>query len=279
MEFDKLKQCYAQVNGVRLRYRYGGQGQPLVLLHGSPQTSLSWRKLVPLLSGDHTIVIPDLRGYGSSDRPATGYGIFTIAEDVHQLVQHLDLGVVDLVGHDLGGLVAYAYAAQHMSEVRKLAVLEAPILGVPSTSLEPVLSGYWHFGLYAHPRLPEILIAGREHAYLSEFFRTYSHIDAIEAEALDEYARHLAAPGGIAGLVGAYREIAGDLPALDRLTKKKLTMPVWAVGGDKSMGRGPFEQFQSLADRVCGGVIHSSGHWVIEEQPAQVAKELNVFLR
>ncbi|MEO9338654.1 alpha/beta hydrolase [Mesorhizobium sp. SB112] len=279
MEWHALEARDAFVNGIRIHYRIGGTGKPLVLLHGSPQTSLSWRKLVPLLPTDRTIVAPDLRGYGRSDKPELGYGILIMAKDVRQLVEELELGAVDLVGHDLGGIVAYAYAAQHMSDVRRLGVMEAPILGVPSPTLDTILANYWHFGLYAHPRLPELLIAGRERAYLTEFFQTYGDIGAIETEALVEYAHHLASPGGIRGLVGVYREVESELPTLARLTENKLTMPVWAVGGDRSMGMGPYEQFQHLADQVCGGVIHESGHWIIEEQPSQVAKALNSFLR
>ena len=278
MDWLALDKHDAHVNGIRICYRTGGTGRPLVLLHGSPQTSLSWRKLIPLLPANRMIIAPDLRGYGDSDRPDTGYEVLTMAEDVRQLIEHLNLGSVDMIGHDLGGIVAYAYAAQHMADVRRLGIIEAPILGVPSPTLERVLASYWHLGLYAHPRLPELLIIGRERAYLAEFFRTYGHIDAIEDEALDEYARHLASAGGVGGMVGVYRAIMDEMPALARLTESELTMPVWAVGGDRSMGMGPFEQFQQLAKTVSGGVIEDCGHWAVEEQPTQVAEELLAFL-
>jgi pimeloyl-ACP methyl ester carboxylesterase len=268
----------ASVNGIRIYFREFGSGQPLVLLHGSPQSSLAWRKLIPMLSSDRTIIVPDLRGYGLSDKPGHGYGIFSLADDVRQLVRELKLGPVDLVGHDLGAITAYVYAAQHMDEVRRLGILEAPILGVPSPSLEPVLASYRHLALYAHPRLPELLITGRERDYLAEFFRSYGKIDAIEDDAIDEYARYLSSPGGIGGMVGVYREIMSELPKLARLTTTKLTMPVWAVGGDQSMAMGPYEQFSQLAHDVCGGIVIDCGHWVAEEQPAQVAEELNAFL-
>jgi pimeloyl-ACP methyl ester carboxylesterase len=127
--------------------------------------------------------------------------------------------------------------------------------------------------------LPELLITGRERAYLKEFFVTYGDFEAIGDEALEEYARHLASPDGIGGMVGVYRSIVGELPFLAGLTQIKLTMPVWAVGGDRSMGMGPFEQFQHLALDVRGGVIKDCGHWVAEEQPALVAEDLNRFLK
>ncbi len=267
------------VNGVRIHYRIGGSGPPLVLLHGSPQTAFAWRKLIPMLAASYTVVAPDLRGHGQSEKPEVGYQVHAMAEDVRQLVLHLGLENVNMVGHDLGGIVAYVYAAQHMNEVRRLGIMEAPILGVPSPAMEKVLASYWHLGLYAHPRLPELLLAGRERAYLAEFIRTYQCVDGVGDEALDEYARHLASAGGIRGMAGVYRAIGEEVPAIMQLTSRKLTMPVWAVGGDHSMGRGPLEQFQQLAETVHGGVISNCGHWVAEEQPAQVVSELTEFLR
>ncbi len=278
MDWQSLNERDVGINGIRLNVRIGGSGRPLLLLHGSPQTSLSWRKLIPLLALERTLIIPDLRGYGGSEKPGYGYGVFTLAEDLRELVLHLGLGCLDLVGHDLGAIVAYVYAAQHQEEVRRLGFMEAPILGVQSPTLTPVLASYWHLGLYAHPRLPELLITGRERAYLAEFFRSYGNPEAIEDKVLDEYARQLASPGGIGGMAGVYRSIMAELPALSILTETKLTMPVWAVGGDQSMGMGPYEQFIQLADDVRGGLVHDCGHWVAEEQPRQVAEALNAFL-
>jgi len=269
----------AIVNGVRIHYKIAGSGSPLLLLHGSPLTSRSWSKIMPKLAETYTVIAPDFRGYGQSDKPDTGYELHTMAEDVRQLVLQLGLTSVNVVGHDLGGIVAYVYAAQHMDEVRRLGIMECPILGVPSPIMEKVLAGYWHIAFYAHPRFPELLITGREREYLAEFVRTYMfNPDAFDDEDFTEYARHLASPGGIRGAMGVYRAIAAEVPALLQLTTKKLTMPVWAAGGEHSMGLGPFEQFQSLAGAVHGGVIPGSGHWVIEEQPARVISELEAFL-
>lgn len=267
------------VNGVRLHYLIDGSGPPLVLLHGSPQTSFAWRKVISQLAANYTVIAPDLRGHGQSDKPAGGYEVHTMAEDVRQLIVQLGLENVSMVGHDLGGIVAYVYAAQHRSEVRRLGIMEAPIFGVPSPAMEQALASYWHLGLYAHPRLPELLLAGRERAYLAEFIRTYQCVAGVDDEALDEYVRHLASADGLRGVLGVYRVIAQEVPAIMQLTTTKLPMPVWAVGGDHSMGMGPFEQFQQLAETVHGGVIANCGHWVAEEQPAQVVAELTEFLR
>ncbi len=269
----------AIVNGVRIHYRVAGSGSPLLLLHGSPLTSYSWSRIIPKLAETYRVIAPDLRGYGQSDKPETGYEVHTMAEDMRQLLTQLGLKSVNLVGHDLGGIVAYVYAAQYMNEVRRLGIIESPIIGVPSPTMEKVLAGYWHIGLYAHPRFPELLISGRERDYLDEFIRTYRfNLDAFNDEDITEYARHLASPGGIRGAMGVYRTIAAELPAILQLTTKRLTMPVWAVGGEHSMGLGPFEQFQHLAGTVRGGIIPGSGHWVIEEQPAQIIAELEAFL-
>jgi pimeloyl-ACP methyl ester carboxylesterase len=280
MSSNRIISNEATVNGVRIHYRIAGSGNPLILLHGSPLTSRSWLRLMPALAKTYTVVAPDFRGYGQSDKPETGYEVQTMVEDLRQLLDQLGIKSASVVGHDLGGIVAYVYAAQHRDQVSKLGIIEAPIVGAPSPTMERVRAGYWHIGFYAHPRLPELLIAGRERDYLAEFIRTYQHNrEAFDKEDLNEYAHHIASPGGLRGMLGVYRAIAAEVPDLIQLTQTKLTVPVWAVGGDHSMGMGPFEQFQSLAETVTGGVIENCGHWVIEEQPGQVLEDLGEFLR
>jgi pimeloyl-ACP methyl ester carboxylesterase len=270
----------ATVNGVRIHYRIAGSGSPLILLHGSPLTSRSRLRLMPTLAKTYTVVAPDFRGYGQSDKPETGYEIQTMVEDLRQLLEQLDIKSASIVGRDLGGIVAYVYAAKHRDQVSRLGIIEAPIIGVPSPTMQRGLASYWHIDRYAHPRLPELLITGRERDYLAEFIRTYQHNrDAFNKEDLDEYAHHIASPGGLRDALGVYRAIAAEAQNLVQLTNTKLTVPVWAVGGDHSMGMGPFEQFRSLAETVNGGVIDNCGHWVIEEQPGQLLEGLEEFLR
>jgi pimeloyl-ACP methyl ester carboxylesterase len=235
---------------------------------------------MPTLAKTYTVVAPDFRGYGQSDKPETGYEVQTMVEDLRQLLDQLGIKSANVVGHDLGGIVAYVYAAEHRDQVSQLGIIEAPIIGVPSPTMQRVLASYWHIGFYAHPRLPELLIAGRERDYLAEFIRTYQHNrEAFDKEDLDEYAHHIASPGGLRGMLGVYRAIAGEAQDLIQLTHTKLTVPAWAVGGDHSMGMGPFEQFHHLAETVTGGVIENCGHWVIEEQPDRVLEDLGEFLR
>ena len=269
----------AIVNGVCIHYKQAGSGPPLILLHGSPLTSRSWSGVIPRLAERFTVIAPDLRGHGLSEKPQTGYEVHTIAEDIRQLVLQLRFPSINLVGHDLGGIVAYVYAAQHMDQVRRLGILESPILGVSSPTMDKVLASYWHIGLYAHPRLPELLFTGREREYITDFVRTYRfNPEAFSDVDFAEYGYHLASPGGINGVMGVYRAIAAEGPSLLQLTKSRLTMPVWAVGGEHSMASGPLEQFQQLADDVHGSIVAGSGHWVIEEQPATVIRELEAFL-
>ncbi len=269
----------AVVNGLRIHYKQAGSGPPLILLHGSPLTSRSWNGIIPRLSERFTVVAPDLRGHGLSEKPQTGYEVHTIAEDIRQLVLQLQFPSINIVGHDLGGIVAYVYAAQHMDEVRRLGIIESPMLGVPSPTMDKVLASYWHIGLYAHPRLPELLFKGREREYITEFVRTYRfNPEAFSDTDFAEYGHHLASPGGINGVMGVYRAIAAEVSSILQLTKSRLTMPVWAVGGEHSMALGPLEQFQQLADVAHGGIISGSGHWVVEEQPATVIRELEAFL-
>ena len=279
MSHSAIHSNEAVVNGVRIHYKRAGSGPVLILLHGSPLSSRSWSGLIPRLAERFTVIAPDIRGHGLSEKPEAGYEIHTMAEDLRQLVLHLKLPSVSIVGHDLGGIVAYVYAAQHREEVHRLGIIEAPILGVPSPTMDRVLASYWHVGLYNHPRLPELLFKDREREYITEFVKTYSYRkDAISDEDLAEYGRYFASPGGIGGVMGVYRALPAELPAIFELTKRKLKMPVWAVGGEHSMGSGPFEQFQHLAEIVYGGPITGSGHWLIEEQPDAVARELEKFL-
>ena len=211
---------------------------------------------MPTLAKTYTVVAPDFRGYGQSDKPETGYEVQTMVEDLRQLLDQLGIKSANFVGHDLGGIVAYVYAAEHRDQVSQLGIIEAPIIGVPSPTMQRVLASYWHIGFYAHPRLPELLIAGRERDYLAEFIRTYQHNrEAFDKEDLEEYAHHIASPGGLRGMLGVYRAIAAEAQDLIQLTRTKLTVPVWAVGGDHSMGLGPLEQFHHLAKR-CDGRTH-----------------------
>jgi len=200
----------ADVNGVRLHYVIGGAGPPVVLLHGWPLTWYSWRHVMPLLAEQYTVLAPDLRGLGNSGKPTSGYDKKTVAEDVYQLVQQLGFGPVLLVGHDIGGLVAYPYAAAHRESVRKLVIIETTLMGAgPEVGLEAKLDSsaelrLWHMTFHMVPGLAEMLVAGRERQYLAQFYdRNVFQPDAISGADLDVYVRSYAAPGGLG--MGHYR--------------------------------------------------------------------------
>ncbi len=199
---------WVEVNGIRIHYRRAGTGSPLVLLHGFPETSHAWRKILPALSRHFTVIAPDLRGCGDSDRPTTGYDKETVASDIRELVQKLELGPIRLVGHDVGMMVAYAYAASYPENVEQLVLMEAalPGLGLEAmydSSKEPRM---WHLGLFEAPNgLAEALISGCELLFVDHFMRQQAYDPTALEGGLDEYARRLSAPGALHGGIEYFR--------------------------------------------------------------------------
>ena len=191
----------AQVNGVRLNYVIGGTGAAVVLLHGYPQTWYMWRKVMPALAGQYTVIAPDLRGSGGSDAPATGYDKASLAEDVHHLLVALGhADQVSVVGHDIGGVVSYAYAAAHPDSVRRLTVIEAPqfdesLYQFPSAT--PAGPGLWNFGFFILDNgLPERIVTGREDTWIAGFVDWLEVVKgAVDGDAVAEYTAHLRRPG------------------------------------------------------------------------------------
>ncbi len=267
------------VNDVRLHYVTAGQGDPVVLLHGWPETWYQWRKIIPALAERYTVIAPDLRGLGDSSKPKTGYDKRTLADDVYKLVSKLGHERIFLVGHDWGGPTAYAYACAHPDDVRRLVILDVPI---PGAGLEkiPQMSpkgGLWHISFHSVPDLPEVLVAGREREYLSWFYRTAYNPTAITEEDIDEYVRCYAAPGGMRAGFEYYRAFWDDVAHNTENAKTKLTMPVLALGGKYSFGKQTLRSLQTLAENVRGGEIDQCGHWVAEEQPEYLTKQLLTF--
>src|SRR5919108_3258925 len=183
----------ASVNGIQLHYVIGGQGDPVVLLHGWPQTWYEWRHIMPVLAKNYTVIAPDLRGLGDSSKPVTGYDGKTVAEDIHQLVAQLGFNNIFIVGHDVGAPVAFSYAAAHPSEVKSLVILDVPITGLGSAINSTRL---WHVPFHMVRDIPETLVEGKEREYLTWFYRNYSYNpDAITKEDIDEFVSHYSAPG------------------------------------------------------------------------------------
>ncbi len=269
------------VDGLRLFYRRAGSGTPVVLLHGFPETSYAWRKVMPRLAARHTVIAPDLRGCGASDRPLHGYDKRTVAADVHALVRQLGFERIDLVSHDVGMMVGYAYACAYRDEVRRLVLMEAAL---PGLGLEELYDAaryprMYHLPLFDAPNgLAEALIAGRERLFVDHFMRQQAfNQDGLEPEALDEYARCLAAPGALQGGIAYFRAHTVDAEHNREHAKTRLAMPVMTVGGVASFGAALKGQVEPLVERLRHVMIEDCGHYLAEEQPARVADELLRF--
>ncbi|WP_245601910.1 alpha/beta fold hydrolase [Hamadaea tsunoensis] len=272
------------VGTVGINYVRGGSGPTLVLVHGFPQTWYEWRGLLPELAKHYTVIAPDLRGAGGSDAPAGGYDKKTMADDIHRLLVKLGLNHdIRLVGHDIGTMVAYAYAAAHPGEVTKLVLSEAPI---PDANLYtfPSLTdkgpGAWHFGFFSLTNgLPEQLVQGREEVWVDRFTDSLEvQKNAIGPVEVREFARYLRDPAHLKASFGWFRAFPADIA--DNLTyaEVKLTMPVLAIGADGSLRDTEETQVRQYATNVTGAVIANSGHWIYEEHPAELTRLLLTFL-
>ena len=271
-----------EINGIRMHYVTAGSGEPVVLVHGFPETWYAWRKVIPALAAHYMVIAPDLRGCGDTDRPDAAFDKRTAAEDIHQLVQHLNVGPVNLVGHDVGTMVSYAYAATYRSEVRRLALMESAL---PGFGLEELYDAdryprMYHLGLSEAPNgLAEALIAGRELMFVSHFMRqqTYNPTGPDE-DALAEYALRLGAPGALRCGLGYFRSHKIDAEYNRQSARTKLGMPVLTVGASLSFKDILAARTPELAEHVRSIVIPECGHYLAEEQPDRLTAALLPFL-
>jgi pimeloyl-ACP methyl ester carboxylesterase len=271
----------ATVNGIQLHYVMGGKGDPVVLLHGWPETWYSWHRVMPDLAKNYTVIVPDLRGLGDSSKPPTGYDGKTVAEDIHQLVGKLGFKTIFLVGHDIGTQVAYSYAAAHPTEVKKLAVMELTIPGFVPAGRMPL----WWVVFHQTPDVPEALVQGKEMLYLSWFYHNLANNPAaITQEDINEYVSHYSAPGGMHAGFEHYRAFPQDAIQNQNYSKTKLTMPVLALGGEYIPTLGGkiamptvIYGMKILAQNVTGIIVPNSGHFIPEEQPQFLADQLLKF--
>jgi pimeloyl-ACP methyl ester carboxylesterase len=269
----------ASLNGTQLHYVMGGKGDPIVLLHGWPETWYEWRHVMPALAKYYTVIAPDLPGLGDS-KPPTGYDTKTVAAYIHQLVNQLGFKSIYLVGHDIGSLVSYPYAAAYPLEVKKLAVMESPIPGF----FPPGRLPSWWIILNQVPDVPEFLVEGKEREYLSWFYQNEAYNSAAISQAdIDEYTSHYSAPGGMRAGFEYYRAIPEDTSQNLNYSKTKLIIPVLAIGAGYHKYEGnvtlPLNIYsmEKLAQNVTGIIVPNSGHWIPEEQPVFLVKLLNNF--
>jgi pimeloyl-ACP methyl ester carboxylesterase len=271
----------ASINGIQLHYVIGGQGDPVVLLHGWPETWYAWHKVMPALAKNYTVIAPDLRGLGDSSKPLTGYDGKTLAEDIHQLVTQLGFKTLFLVGHDIGTQVAYSYAAAHPTEVKKLVVMELTIPGFAPAGRMPL----WWVIFHQTPGVPEALVEGREQEYLSWFFQNLPfNPAAITQTDINEYVRHYSAPGGMSAGFEHYRAFPHDAIQNQNYSKTRLTMPVLALGGGYIPTFGGnitmptiIYGMEQLAQNVTEITVPNSGHFIPDEQPKFLVEQLTKF--
>jgi len=274
----------ASVNGIQLHYVIGGQGDPIILLHGFPQSWYEWRHIMPALAKHYTVVVPDLRGFGDSSKPVTGYDGKTTAEDIYQLTSQLRFNQIFLVAHDVGAQTAYSYASVHPNNVTKLVIMDFPYPGFLPPEFG--VNGPWWFAFHQTPNLPELLVEGKEREYLSYFIKGLAYNpSAITEEDIDVFANHFSSPGTARSAFEYFRAFPVDAEENIESAKNKITMPVLALGGDiypalggDIPGNFAASSLQSLATNVTGVIVPLSGHWIPEERPDFVIDHLFKFL-
>ncbi|MEM6427595.1 MAG: alpha/beta hydrolase [Deinococcota bacterium] len=274
-----------QVEDLNLHYVIGGQGEPLVLLHGWGSSWYMWRKIMPTLAQHYTVIAIDLPGLGDSDIPEDGYSKAQTATRIRTLVQSLEIqshSRIKLVGHDIGLMVAHAYAYTYSDEISHLVLLEAPIADESLFSfpaLTPHGPGAWNFGFFNLSELPEALIEGKE-AYFLEYFvrRLTLQQAAFTADDFAEYARTYSQADRLKASFDYFRSFADDVVHTQQYAQTPLDMPVLALDGDSSMGGFLPEQVKRYAKNVRGASLARCGHWLPEEQPEKLLEHLLPFL-
>ncbi len=265
-------------NGTSLYARVGGNGPAVVLLHGYGETGAMWAPLAAVLVKDHTVIVPDLRGMGLSSQSPSGYDKKTQGQDIAGLLDALKIGKVDLVTHDIGNMVGYAFAAEHPDRVTKFVIMDAPLPGVGPWDDIVKSHALWHFSFYGPDA--ERLVNGRERIYLDRFWNEFSADPKNFDEASREhYAALYARPGAMHAGFEQFK--AFDQDAIDNkafVAAGLLTMPILAVGGEKSFGPMMATVMRAAATNVTEAIVPNSGHWVMEENPTATIKLITDFL-
>ncbi|WP_247873199.1 alpha/beta hydrolase [Azospirillum sp. TSH64] len=270
-------------SGLRFHCVVGGSGPTVVLIAGFPQSWYAWRRVMPLLASDFHVIALDLPGQGDSDKPIGGYDTQTTARRVNSLLKTLGVERHFLVGHDVGSWVAYPYAHEFEKELGGVVFLDA---NIPGVTLQPTIKvadpdywRNWHFLFNMIEDLPEALLAGRERVLIEWFFnrKTANAMATFDATDIEEYERVYGMLGGMRGMLGYYRAVIEDMEQNKQLFAHKLQLPILALGGDVGSAPNIFEAMQPLGKDVRGGVIAKSGHYIPEEQPDALARELKTF--
>jgi pimeloyl-ACP methyl ester carboxylesterase len=262
---------------------WGDPGDPaVVLLHGWMGTSHTWRKLAPLIAEERFVIVPDMRGFAGSDKPADGYDAVTLATDVAGVLDHFGKDQAHIVGHDMGALVALVFAGTFAERSLSLTYLDEPLVGYNLDQFtvyrEETFGGYWHFGFNTAPGLAEILVTGREQEFV-DWFIPLMHApnpDAVTEEDRRIFADSLRQPGGVSGSVGWYRATFETARQIRAIGEAGFEVPILAFGGQFGVAV-TFEQMSLISDDVQGGTIPNAGHLLPEEVPDFLAAEMTAF--
>ncbi len=268
----------AEIDSQRLHYLFAGHGPAVILLHGFAETSRMWRPLIPLLAEKFTVIAPDLPGIGDSSVPTDRIDMITSAARIHALARSLGVEKARVVGHDIGLMVAYAYAAKFPAETEKLAVMDAFLPGV--AGWEPIYNSpnVWHFRF--NGEYPEKLVEGRERTYFEYFWNVFAADKTHSIPEADRkaYTEAYSKPGRMRAAwayFASWPQLAKDFA---QLSQTKLTMPVLSIGGEKSLGTELAEQMKLVATDVTVLVLKDTGHWILEERPKETIDALVKFL-
>src|SRR2546427_4030790 len=274
----RFTERFAKVNGVRLRYLIGGQGSAVVLLHGYAETGHMWSPIMPSLATRHTVIVPDLRGAGGSAKPASGYDKKTMAVDIHELTRSLKFDRVSIVGHDIGLMVAYAYAAQFPQTTERVILMDAFLPGIGDWRHVWLLRDLWHF--HFHGEVPLALVKGRERTYFEHFWNDFAADPKHSVSEADRriYAKAYAQLGGMRAGFEYFKNFERDAKDFAELGATPLSMPVLVLGGEKSGGEFLIGQTKLVASNVQGKIISGSGHWLMDEAPQTTIPVLTTFL-
>ena len=272
-----------RANGVRINAWVGGKGAPVVLLHGYPQTGQMWRKVVPGLLDKFTVVCPDLRGYGDSDKPRDGYDKRSMAKDISEVMSALGFKSYSVVGHDRGARVAHRLAMDYRDQVRNLTVLDiVPTHTVFRDTGKELAAAYWHWFFFQVPDLPEIMMANSAEPFLRHMFRALCfRQDAIEEPMFQEYLRAFRLPGTIRAGLEDYRAAATvDIADDERDLGKKLTCPVLVIWGEYGKMHTLFDVLATWKEKAASVRGHpvKCGHFIPEEAPDELLRDLTPFL-
>ena len=278
---DGFKHHFTDVDGTRIHYVSGGTGPAVVLLHGWPFTWREWSGVMPALAkAGYTVIVPDLRGLGDSDKPDEGYAKRTVADDVRHIVRELGFDTVDLVGTDIGGMVAASWALHHPTEIRRLVLAEFLIPGFGMEELmNPATGGYWHFGFFAQVDVATMLVEGKEAKWLGGTWSRMSPMNGITADDREELLRTYGNPDGMRAGFRHYAAMLDDGKANRAAFREKLTMPVLVLNGEKGI---PQQQTLANVERVFATVEHdkvpSAGHAFAADRPDWTADRIIGFL-